>query len=90
MACSFVSPFSLGLKAYRPGPSLVGVIGCGNVNFHLPAYAAHPELSQVVGLVHPTAERLELARDAVGLAADLRARASVATDGIGRMGWMWA
>ena len=53
-------------------PLRVGLIGCGNVsvNLHLPAYAAHPELLQVVGLADPTEDRLELGRQAAGLTAD--------------------
>ncbi|GAA1847510.1 Gfo/Idh/MocA family oxidoreductase [Pseudonocardia ailaonensis] len=50
----------------------VGIVGCGNValNFHVPAYRALPGRFAIVGLADPTPERLELGREAAGLAAD--------------------
>lgn len=60
-------------------PLRVGIIGCGNValGFHLPAYQALPEVYEVVGLVDPTPERLELGRVAAGLTdAQIHAEAS--------------
>ena len=55
-----------------PSPLRVAIVGCGNValSFHLPAYQAQPDRYEVVGLVDPTTERLELGRDLAGLRAD--------------------
>lgn len=50
----------------------VGLVGCGNVavNFHVPAYRALPDQFAIVGLADPSAERLELGREAAGLAPE--------------------
>jgi predicted dehydrogenase len=53
-------------------PLRVGIVGCGNValNFHVPAYQAVGDRFTVVGLADPTAERLEMGRQAAGLGED--------------------
>lgn len=53
-------------------PLRVGIVGCGNValNFHVPAYQAAGDRYRIVGLADPTAERLELGRQATGLAGE--------------------
>ncbi len=53
-------------------PLRVGIVGCGNValNFHVPAYHALPERYEIVGLVDPTPNRLELGQSLTGLAGD--------------------